>query len=238
MQAPDPRNAVINLNAGGLSSSLGAGNTLNVTSSAARQGVVGNLAKTFETSAGLLAEQRANVTPGVGALTRSRLAGVQDNRSRTISTLRENLSRRRIGGSSFAADTVSRAEAEFSRQEDLVRAESFLAELDATVNLIGQEFAQRAQVFTTALNELNLQAEVGAALQSSTQQLFAQAQQLEMQAAIANAELEAQSQAGFGSLLGTIAGGAAGFALGGPTGALAGASIGSGGGGNLSFNVG
>src|SRR5690606_4802425 len=74
--------------------------------------------------------------------------------------LRENLARRRVLGSSFGQDAISRAESEFAGQRERVAAESFLAELEATNNLINQEFAARRQSFQTGLDELNLQAEI------------------------------------------------------------------------------
>lgn len=96
---------------------------------------------------GELTALRGEVRPGFGRLTESRIAGLRDQQRRSVGNLREELSRRRVAGSSFATREISALESEFGRQEDFIRAESFLQELGATAALVGQEaglFGQEA----------------------------------------------------------------------------------------------
>lgn len=105
-------------------------------------GLRGNVADIRGGISGLRGEVealRGEVRPGFGRLTESRVSGLRDQQRRSVGNLREELSRRRVAGSSFAAREVSALESEFRREEDLVRAESFLQELNSTMDLIGQE---------------------------------------------------------------------------------------------------
>lgn len=88
---------------------------------------------------GELSALRGEIRPGFGRLTESRIAGLRDQQRRSVGNLREELSRRRVMGSSFAAREVAALEAEFARQEDMIRAESFLTELGMSAELIAQE---------------------------------------------------------------------------------------------------
>lgn len=103
-----------------------------------------------------LGKLREMVTPGFGALTESRVGALDASRRRTVGNLRDNLQRRRIGGSSFAADAVSRAEAEYGLQEADVRARSFLEELDMSTQLLVNETNANINAVTTVLDELNI----------------------------------------------------------------------------------
>jgi hypothetical protein len=153
-----------NINAGGLTSTTGRGGVINVTPSAERLGFVSNISNAFGNLGGELSALRSRVAPGVSELRSSRLAEIEDARNRAIGDLRENLARRRVLGSSFGQDAISRAESEFAGQREKVAAESTLAELEMTNNIINQQFnAQRGQ-FQTFLDELNLQADVATKL--------------------------------------------------------------------------
>jgi len=182
------------INAGGLRAKFGSGG-VNVTSSAERQGLVSGLARTFPEQAGQIGELREQVTPGFGRLTTSRLQEVENARRGAIGNLRENLQRRRVLGSSFAGDALTRAESQFGQQAEQVAAESFLQELDLSQQLIQQEFTARRGEFTTQLDELNLQADLATKLASgATQTLGANAR--------LKAELDARSQEGAGRFFG------------------------------------
>ena len=88
---------------------------------------------------GEVANLRGQLRPGFGNITRSRIEGLRANRDRAVGNLREELSRRRVLGSSFALREIGAKEAEFAREEDLIRSESMLQEIDATNQLISQE---------------------------------------------------------------------------------------------------
>lgn len=196
------------INAGGLSTSM-VGDNLTVSPSAARMGLVGNVSDAFgrlRTDLGML---RSKVAPGISELRSARLAEIDDARRRSIGDLRENLQRRRVLGSSFGQDAITRAEAEFSGQRERVAAETFLQELEATNNIITQEFNASRMQFQTFLDELNLQAEVATGLAGKATDIMGKNAQF-------LAQLNAAEAAGSGKFFGQLmqpVGGAVGKAV-------------------------
>jgi hypothetical protein len=182
------------INAGGLSATYGGGK-FNVTSTEERQGLVSEIASTFGAQANEIAGLRGRVAPGVSDLRASRLAEIENARMSSVGNLRDNLARRRVLGSSFGADAVTRAEAEFAKENERVAAESFLQELELTNNLMQQEFTARRGEFQTGLDELNLEAQIATALAGKATDVLGKNAQVE-------AMLLAQSQAGAGKFFG------------------------------------
>lgn len=115
---------------------------------------------------GLLGEVR----PGFGRLTDARVQAVETARQRAAGDLKENLSRRRVSGSSFANDAAARTEREFADAESAVRAQSFLEELEASRQLLDQRFNVRQAVVETELGQVNFETGIGAELLSRTRQ--------------------------------------------------------------------
>lgn len=184
-------------NAGGLKASYGANGRLLVNSDGARENLVNRTSKMFGLETAELAKLRASVAPGMSDLRKSRLGEIDNARTAAIGNLRDNLARRRVLGSSFGQDAITRAESEFAGQRDKVAAESFLQELELTNRLIDQEFDTRRQVFSTKLNELNLQADLAAKLSgAATETLGANARM--------QAQLDAKAAEGAGSFFGTV----------------------------------
>jgi len=225
----------IGIDAGGLRSRF-SGDSISLTSSRERRGLVSDISSEFREQAGLVEGLRGRVAPGFSDLRASRLQEIENARRSSISNLRENLARRRVLGSSFAADAETRAEIEFAQQRERVQAESFLQELDLTNQLITQEFDLTRQAFTTRLDELNVQADVGAKLVSEASTVLTAGAQLRAQLAASGAstlgtlasnqaKLDAEAQAGAGALIGQVAG----VALAPMTGGLSLAALGSGG---------
>lgn len=155
----------VDISAGGLNARFNdSGNRVKISSAGRRQQLVGGIQDLFRSQADELQNLRGQVEPGFGRLTDARVNAIENRRRSAVGNLRENLSRRRVLGSSFAQDALARAESEFGQQEAETRAQSFLQELDVTRDLIGREFQARQNAVQTALNELNLQAEVGTQL--------------------------------------------------------------------------
>jgi hypothetical protein len=183
--------------AGGLRGAQDPDGTFRVRADGDRQALVGGIASTFPEQAGLIRGLRGSVAPGFSALREARLGSLDSARRRTIGNLRDNLQRRRIGGSSFAGDAIARAEREFAGDE--VEAITFLQELELTNNLINQEFEVARGEFEAQLGELNLQAEIATKIAGqATAQLGANAR--------LKAELAAKSAQGTGKFFGNIAG--------------------------------
>lgn len=178
------------INAGGLSSTR-TGNTIGVTPSADRLGLVSGTASTYLQQADALKGLRASVTPGYSALRSSQLTDIENARQSAMGNLRDNLARRRVLGSSFAQDSLARADIGFAQQREKVQADTFMQELDATTQLVNAEFTARTSAFKTSLDELNLEASTATSLASSaSSQLSANAQ--------TKAQLDAQAAAGAG----------------------------------------
>lgn len=184
------------VNAGGLMSSMD-GSNISVTPSAERLGAVRALGGVSGELADSIRALRQGVAPGISNMRAARLAEIEDARNNAIGTLRENLQRRRVLGSSFGNDALARAEAEFGGARERVAAESFLQELEATNNLLTQEAGARRQQFQTGLDELNLEADMAAKLAGkSTEQLGANARLI--------AQMNAQEAAGQGKFFGQL----------------------------------
>ena len=190
-----------NINTGGFSFS--GKDLISGGSTPERLGLISRLSGLF----GNQATQVADLRPGLGAgftqlrqalspdalnlsLT-ARLKQIEDARTRSTGDLRENLSRRRVLGSSFGQDALSRADAEFGRLSEQAVAETEMAkrtaaiqeaqaklqEIDATKQLISEEFALRRETVNTFINNLNVEAQIATQLASNaTSSLSANAQ--------------------------------------------------------------
>ena len=156
-----------------------------------RTEAVGNIRDAFLGKGEALKGLLSKVSPGFGKLTESRVAGIRDRSRAAIGNLSSNLRLRKISGSSFGQDALARGRAESAREEDRVRAESFLQELDATTKLIDQQFNANAAAFQAVLQDL--QFGEGLALQATA--AMSQLAQLE-------AQLAADSLSGIGSFFG------------------------------------
>lgn len=203
VNAPTQNFKPVNFNGGGLSSSFDNG-SISIGANSARQGLVNNLAGQFKNQASEISALRPSVAPGFSDLRASRLQEIENARTNAIGNLRENMARRRVLGSSFGQDALARAELEAGQAKSKIQAETFLQELEATNNLINQEFEARRGQFQTGLDELNLEASLASKLASSaTDQLGANAR-IESQLNMKGAELDAKAQEGKGKFFGQL----------------------------------
>lgn len=186
------------INAGGLSSTIDGSGRISIGASADRTKAVGDVANTFGQQADALATLIPRVAPGLSDLRSARLGQVENARLNAVGTLRDNLARRRVLGSSFGQDAITRAEAEFSQQKQAAEAESFLQEMEMTTNLLQQEFTARRGQFQTGLDEMNFEASLAAGLAGKATDALAKNAQVD-------AMLSAQSQAGAGKFFGQLA---------------------------------
>ncbi len=167
------------INAGGLTSMFGADGNIHVAPSGQRMGFVQGISDAFGAQAGEIGALRSKVAPGYSELRASRLNEIENAKTAAIGNLRENLQRRRVLGSSFGQDTISRAEAEFGDAKGRASAETFLQEMEATNQLINQEFGAKRAAFQTGLDELNLEANLAAQLSGkATESMAANARML------------------------------------------------------------
>lgn len=211
----------VGASAGGLTTSIPSnGGNITVTPDANRTAAVGGVADTYTALANRTAGLGDLVQPGYNDLLTSQLGSIDNAARSAVGNLKQNLQSRRVLGSSFGQDTLTRANAEFNKQRTDTMATNYLQSLDARNKLLQQEYTARTAAANTGLTELNLEANIANGLIGSTNDILAKNAQV-------NAKMEADSQAGMGKFFGTVLGGVAGFALGGPAGALTGAGIGS-----------
>lgn len=209
-------------------------NQFNIRPTAARNQTIGGIQSTFNQQAEALRGQRDDVRPGFGRLTTSRLQEVENARRRSIGNLQENLARRRVLGSSFGQDALTRAELEFAQEAESAAAESFVQELELTNQLINQEFEASRGAFQTQLDQMNLEAGLAAELSKGASTIMAALTKVRAEGLFESAQEEAklikEGQAGKGEFfgqLGSTLGGALGTAVGGPIGGQLGSALGS-----------
>jgi F0F1-type ATP synthase membrane subunit b/b' len=178
---------------------------------------LGQISSGAQQAAGELGALREQVAPGFGRLTEAGSAAIQNQRSRAISNLRENLGRRRVLGSSFGEDALARAEAEFGQQEAQFRSQAALQEIEASRVLSQQQFETSVQGSQSIINQANFETGLAAQLSNNISQSMAGL-------AKAEAGIRADKQGAIGAL-GTAAITGIGTALGGPLGGAAGAAI-------------
>lgn len=129
---------------------------------------------------------RQQVSPAFGALTQAGLARLQSSREKAIGNLRENLSRRRVLGSSFAEDALSRAEAEYGMQEAQFAADAKLQEIMAQSGLLEKGQGTIAQQAQMDLANIQQSSElIGQANQAAIMDFQSQVQQLNLESGLA-----------------------------------------------------
>lgn len=217
-----------NFNTAGLSSEVDKRGNVTLNRSAELNNTLSSLSNVFLNQANDLSGLRGQVTPGLSRLTteavsalNARRGSITDQlnnvRRKTIGDLRDNLSRRRIAGSSFAADAVARNEAEFLQQQKDIEShfgtleadfkqKAFLQEVDISNRLIQEEAQARQNQFQTYLNQYNFEANLAAQLSSTNSQLNAANAQVLSQL---NVDLLKAAGKGAGSLIPTAGAGQA-----------------------------
>lgn len=157
-------------------------NTFDVTRSSALTQGLGRLQARLGERASAFRELRGS--SAFDDLIRGRVDAIRRAGSRTVGNLREQLTQRRVVGSSFAQREVSSTEALFAKEEKLARAEGRRDQLSAEAGLIDQEFQASVQAASVMVDQMNL--ETGLAAQMG---VFTGAQMLER--ARLRAELDA-----------------------------------------------
>lgn len=158
-------------------------------------GMSGEFGKSAEELRALLPE----VSPAFGNLSKAALANIENQRLRTIGDLKENLARRRVGGSSFAMDAAARTDAEFGERKAEVGAQMKLAEIDATTKLIQQITDTSVNKWKTFIDQANFESGLAAQLSSGVSTAMAANAQMA-------AQINAQNTANTMDFVGSLAG--------------------------------
>ncbi len=158
---------------------------------------------------------RETLTPGFSDLREASTRAIGNARNKAIGNLRQTLTQRRVSGSSFGEQALASVERDFAEAESAAQAQSFLAELDANMQVLAFETAQVNDALNREFAELGIAA-------GQTAQLA----QLNTQSSQFVAQMKAQEASSRGSGIGSLLGTGLGFALGGPLGGALGGSIG------------
>jgi len=109
---------------------------------------------------------RRTVPVGMSKFRQTRLLANERARERSVGNLRDNLARRRVLGSSFGNDALTRADLAFAEEAQKIEAESFLQELDLNLSLIKDENDVFNATMAALLEQGNF--ETGAAITFAT----------------------------------------------------------------------
>lgn len=221
VQAPHINSVTPSFNGGGLSGTGNANGNYTVTPDANRTAQVGDLSNTYSQLGDQYGNLLKTVAPGYNDLLNSRLTQFNNNAASSIGTLNQNLQSRRVLGSSFGQDTITRAQNQIAQQRDAITSDNFLQSLNASNQLLGQQYDAYSKAFQNNLNELNLEAGIANQMSTNTANILNQnartQAQLQQQASQANAANNTNLASGFGSFLGKMIPGAASGAAGGIT---------------------
>lgn len=169
---------------GGLSGSLQDG-SFTITRSPELQAQLGGLQSALSQRALEFANLRKGMdrdTSGIiGALRETGVNAIRGRSRRAVGDLRENLARRRVAGSSFAADALTRAEAQFAQEEAQFGAEVGVKEFEMKqqmlakdIELLGIETEANVKSFQAGLTQLNLESALAAQISTSLSSIAAE----------------------------------------------------------------
>ena len=158
----DYQDTALALDAGGLQGQLVDGVYTVSPTDSRRAALVSDMQLGLGDYANELGALREQLTPGFGELTKARVDRLENQKRKAVGDLRENLARRRLGGSSFAGDAEARVAREYDVPIAEAAAQSFLEELQLSSNLLQLESNANIASAKVALDELNAQLNLAA----------------------------------------------------------------------------
>lgn len=216
-----PSNFLKGFTGGGMTGGFDANGNANVSIDSTRAGQVSGLQGAFQTTADQLGGLASQWAPGASALRAAHLTDLSNQQHGAISNLRQNLQNRRVLGSSFAQNQLDSTDLAYQQQRDQTQAQDYQTELQNTASLVQAQGQASQGVYQTAINESNLEAGVGGALQqeASSAALSAAEAKAQILGGIAQgaqaqegqnqrtaAQLDQSEASGLGSLFGTVLG--------------------------------
>jgi len=148
----------------------------------------------------------ARVDPTFGDLVNSSVNAIRNARQRTVSDLGASLARRRVLGSSFGQDAVTRTGLDYDNLEAQTRAQGVLESIDAQSKLLNMQLANAQSLAEQELKQANFATSSAINLINGTQQTFADNSNVLGQLALANAQGigGAVQQSGIGNQIGQL----------------------------------
>lgn len=150
----------------GLDATFSSPEQLNLTRSPEVNQSLSGISSAFQNQSSQLGALKPLVEPGFGRLTEAGIRAIRDARRSSIGDLKTNLSRRRVLGSSFGADDVSRTNAEFAKRENEFTSQAFVQELELSKQLINEQATAQANSFLQILQQSNLESQLATQLAS------------------------------------------------------------------------
>jgi len=174
------------------------------------KGLIPGVTSSYQSAIDEVNKVLPGLSAGYGDITKARVNTIQNEGRKSSSDLRGDLARRRVIGSSFGNDALSRDKAEFAQKEADARAKSYLEELDKNTELVGK----RLQYQISQINDTNslLASAYDASIAADKYQLEEMNSQLAALQAVSGsaqnlAQLNAQLEANKASSVSSIAGG-------------------------------
>lgn len=143
--------------------------TVSVDASPNRQALIDDISSRFRELGAEFGDLRKGVAPGFSKIRKARLNAVNNARRRSQQNLSGNFARRRLGGSSFAADTLIRSDREFGEAAAAEESRTFMEEMAATTKLIQTQGQMDIASFETMINEMNLQTSLAQSIVAGAQ---------------------------------------------------------------------
>jgi hypothetical protein len=160
----DPR--VTSFNAPGLDARFLDPQNLKLSRSPEMQGSLQGVSGAFRNQATELGGLQSLVQPGFGRLTQAGINAIRDARRSTMGDLKQNLARRRVSGSSFGADDISRTSAEFAKKENEFASQAFVQELALSNQLVNDKATAAANSFMQFIQQSNIESSFATQLAS------------------------------------------------------------------------
>jgi hypothetical protein len=175
-----------------------AGGSYGVAPTAGLSSTIGQLQSTFGKAATAFKNLGATVAPGFSQFRQAGLADLTTQQQAARSNLQDTLAQRRILGSSFANAQQSQQDAEFAAKRDDFIAQSYLQELQASNQLIQEQFQAATSKYQVGITQMNLEGTLAAELSGKITTTMASL-------AEEQAKLDAQAATGVGGFFGTLA---------------------------------
>lgn len=217
----DTKKNLAGFTGGGITGGFDANGNAFVSADPTRSNLVTGLSNVFGEQLMKLNGLAGQIAPGFSDMRTAALADLENQQKSAVSNLRQNLENRRVLGSSFAQDAITRANASFAGQRAATSSDIYMKELAATNDLIKQQAEAGANQVQTHLTQMNLEAGMAGALAQQATSVMSAASQLKAQllASLAGgaqsqiganmreaANLDEKASAGFGEMLGTLLG--------------------------------
>lgn len=147
----------------------------------------------------------SQLSPGYGKLSQERERALELEKRKGVGDLRAQLAKRRVLGASFASDQEASTAAEYDRLKDQARAESIVAELQQTQQVITQRADTALKHTQQALQHAQFEGTLQAGLMQSAQDNLMKIKDLQVDLAKMIASITSATQIASAEVKGSLA---------------------------------